>query len=59
MILYTAIQIGLDMQTALCMPVSMLDDMIATWQIMECGYNRVPTTEKDIEADFLKTMSWR
>lgn len=59
MILWTAIRIGLTMETALCMPVSMLDDMIATWQIMECGYDRVPTTEKDIEDDFRKTMSWR
>lgn len=54
-----ALHIGLDMRTAYAMPVSMLDDMIATWQILECGYERVPTTEKDIEADFVRTMSWK
>ena len=59
MILYTTMHIGIDLQAALAMPVSLLNDMIATWQIMECGYDRVPTSEKDIEADFIKTMSWR
>ena len=59
MTLYMAIHIGLSMETAMAMPSSMLFDMLATWQIMECGYNRVPTTEKDIEDDFIRTMSWR
>ena len=54
-----AMHIGLSMETAMAMPSSMLYDMLATWQIMECGYNRVPTSEKDIEDDFIKTMSWR
>ena len=59
MTLYMAMHIGLGMETAMAMPSSMLYDMLATWQIMECGYNRVPTSEKDIEDDFIKTMSWR
>lgn len=59
MILYMALRIGLDTLTAYAMPASLLEDMIATWQIMECGYERVPTNEKDIEDDFLRTMSWK
>jgi hypothetical protein len=47
------------MQTALSMPLSMLEDMLATWQIMECGYERVPITEQEKEDAFIRTMSLR
>ena len=59
MLLYTALHIGLDMQTAISMPLSMLEDMLATWQIMECGYERVPITEQEKEDAFIRTMSLR
>lgn len=59
MMLYTALNVGLEMPTALAMPVSMLEDLIATWQLMECGYERVAVTEQEQEDEFLRAMSWR
>jgi len=47
------------MDSALCMPLSMAQDIIATHEIMTMQYERVLTDPDDIEADFIKTMSAR
>lgn len=59
MILYAGLSAGVDFDSAMIMPLTMLEDIIATHQIMTQGYNRVYTDPKDIENDFLQTMSAR
>lgn len=50
---------GLDVRTALCMPRSMLEDVIASHDILEAEWEREYTDPDDIERDFLRTMSKR
>lgn len=59
MVLYAALNAGIDMDSALCMPLSMAQDIIATHEIMTMQYERVLTDPDDIEADFIRTMSAR
>lgn len=59
MTLYAGLSAGLDYDTAMTMPLSMLEDIVATHQIMTMGYQRVYTDPDDMEDDFIKTMSVR
>lgn len=59
MILYAALDAGLDYDTAMVLPLSLVEDIIATHQIMTMGYDRVLTDPRDIENDFVKMMSAR
>lgn len=59
MVLYAALDAGLDYETAMTLPLSLVEDIIATHQIMTMGYDRVLTDPRDIEADFVKMMSAR
>lgn len=59
MVLYSGLAAGVDFDTAWCMPVSLLEDIVATHQIMTLGYERIYTDPRDIEDDFLRTMSAR
>lgn len=59
MVLYAALSAGLDYETAMVLPESLVEDVIATDQIMTQGYDRILTDPRDIEADFIKMMSAR
>lgn len=59
MILYAALDAGLDCDSAMIMPLSMVEDIIATHQIMTQGYERIYTDPRDIEDDFIRTFSAR
>lgn len=59
MILYAALDAGLDCDNAMIMPLSMVEDIIATHQIMTQGYERIYTDPRDIEDDFMRTFSAR
>lgn len=59
MILYAALDAGLDFDSAMVMPLSMVEDIIATHQIMTQGYERIYTDPRDIEDDFMRTFSAR
>lgn len=58
MMIAEALRAGMDYTTASCAPLSLVQDIIATRQIMDEGYRRELTGE-DAEADFLRVMSAR
>lgn len=58
MILEEAVRSGLDYESATALPLSMVQDVIASRQILEEGYER-ELTGADVEADFLRVMSAR
>ena len=58
MIIAEALRAGMDFQSASSAPLSLVQDIIATRQIMEDGYRRELTGE-DAEIDFLRVMSAR
>ena len=59
MVIYAAMQSGLDYDTIMELPKSLVEDIIASHQILSMEYRRIYTDEKDIEDDFLRTMSAR
>jgi len=59
MILAEALNLGLGYPVAMCMPKSMIEDMIATRQLMSGMYDRIFTDPQDIEDDFRKTFSYK
>lgn len=55
--IYQALRAGLQLEDALHMPLSLLEDIVAAGWIITDGWERIPTDPEDIEADFQKTMS--
>ena len=58
MIIAEAIRTGMDYESAAGEPLSLVEDIIATKQILEDGYDREFFGE-DAEDDFRRTMSVR
>lgn len=58
MIISEALRAGMDYASAACLPLSLVQDIIATRQIMDDGYRRELTGD-DAEEDFLRVMSAR
>lgn len=58
MIIGEALRSGVDFSTAEDAPLSLMQDIIATRQIMQEGYRR-ELTGADAEADFMRVMSAR
>jgi hypothetical protein len=58
MIIAEAMRAGMDYKSAAGEPLSLVQDVIASRQIMEDGYRRELTGD-DAEADFLRVMSAR
>lgn len=56
MILCEAMGTGMDYGTAMDAPLSLVQDIIASWQILKLGFRRELTGE-DAEADFRRVMS--
>lgn len=54
-----ALAAGIDFDTAMVMPLSLLQDIIASKQLLGGGFRRVFTEEEDVEADFIRTFSLR
>ena len=59
MYLSMALAAGIDFDTAMVMPLSLLQDIIASKQLLGGGFRRVFTEEEDVEADFIRTFSLR
>lgn len=57
MILAEAMAAGFDYAHAISAPRSLLEDVIATGQLMSGRFQRVFTDEKDIEDDFRRTFA--
>lgn len=57
MILAEALTSGFDYAHAISAPRSLLEDVIATRQLMSGHFERIYTDEKDIEDDFRRTFA--
>ena len=57
MILQTALRAGLTASDAMIMPLSMCEDIIASWQITTQGFKREFTDPDDQEDEFQRMMA--